>query len=105
MSAQAAAPSIPSSSDVAADACDTTENDHLLAQMLQYEFDLQHDMQIELNQRQMNKNSKCEYYIVQGKWVSWLCCLTNALHYYATLLSDQCVVMLKQSCLKNMVSC
>ena len=39
---------------------DTTDNDFLLAQMLQYEFDVQHDQQIELNQRQMNKNSKCE---------------------------------------------
>lgn len=58
LSAQAVGPSTPSSSDGAADASDSTENDHLLAQMLQYEFDLQHDMQIELNQRQTNKNSK-----------------------------------------------
>ncbi|XP_018024742.1 uncharacterized protein LOC108680436 [Hyalella azteca] len=37
---------------------DSTANDHMLAQMLQYEFDLEHDMNIERTQRHANKNSK-----------------------------------------------
>ncbi|KAF2364340.1 Protein kinase-like domain [Trinorchestia longiramus] len=37
---------------------DSTVNDQVLAQMLQYEFDLEHDMNIERTQRNANKNSK-----------------------------------------------
>lgn len=51
-------PASAASLDTEDNSADTTANDLMLAQMLQYEFDLEHDMNIERTQRQTNKNSK-----------------------------------------------
>lgn len=44
---------------------DSTDNDFVLAQMLQYEYDLEHDQQLEMRQKHINKNSKCESTLIK----------------------------------------
>ena len=57
---------------------DDTDSDYLLAKALQYEFDLEHDIEIDRNQKHQNRfNSKGLFYIFSkckaNRKTLWMC--------------------------------